>query len=197
MDNRGAIMGTRFFIEEEVLEYEQCQLDVWKSGDKSLIPDFLDNYSDYTNQPSNHFGEIFVLAHYNKFYGWKGFRFYALGAWELNNPKYDKSREKIGKLFSRKQMAQFLEARVRENKRVGKGEPDLMLYDDKSNVMFIEVKKESDTITAEQLRCLAQIKAILKADVKIVYLKEKTKSYTPKKYELDLVTLNGKRVYPV
>lgn len=156
-------MEAKLSIEEEVLEYEQHQLDQWKAGDKSLIPDFLDIYSDYQNQPSNHFGEIFVLDHYNKNYGWKGFRFYALGTWEPNNPKYDRSRKKIGELFSKEKMVRFWTSRVQEDKRSGKGEPDLMLYNDEGEVLFIEVKKESDKIFDEQLRCLAQIKAILNA----------------------------------
>lgn len=184
----------KLLIEEEVLEYEQQQLDRWKSGDKSLIPDFLDIYSDYRNQPSNHFGEIFVLDYYYRHYGWKGFRFYALGTWEPNNSKYDKSRKKIGELFSREQMLRFWAAREKEDKISGKGEPDLMLYNHEGDVLFIEVKKESDKIFDEQLRCLAQIKAILGADVKIVYLKEKQKSYKSKKYELDLVNFNGNKV---
>jgi len=179
-------------IEEQVLVYEQVQLDRWKAGDKSLIPNFIEMHGDYFNQHSYHFGEIFVITTFNRLYGWKGFRFYALGTWEPNNHKYEKSREMITKLFPTEKLVKFRDARREQDKVSGTGEPDVMLYNDQGGTLFLEVKKGSDRISDAQLTCLAQIRSILDTEVGIIYLKEARQKYNPKRYELDLAKHCGK-----
>lgn len=181
-------------IEEQILVFKQEQLDKWKAGDKSLIPDFIELHSDYKNQQAYHFGEIFVISTFHQLYGWKGFRFYALGTWEPNNQKYNRSRDMIANLFPAKKLSEFREARREQDKVSGTGEPDVMLYNDNGQTLFLEVKKGSDRIFDAQLTCLTQIKSILGADVGIVYLRETNQRYTPKKYELDLVNHCGKLI---
>jgi len=61
-----------------------------------------------------------------------------------------------------------------------------MLHDDKGHTLFLEVKKGSDRVRSAQLRAWAGIKAILGADVGVVYLRREAQIYTPKTYELDL-----------
>jgi hypothetical protein len=143
-------------------------------------------------QPSYHFGEIFVIDTFNRLYGWKGFRFYALGTWEPDNPKYANSREMIVRLFRPDKLAAFRAARREQDSISGAGEPDVMLFDDTGKTLFLEVKKEKDEIYETQLTCLAQIKGILEADVGVIYLREENQNYTPKKYELDLVNHCGR-----
>jgi hypothetical protein len=184
----------KHIIEEQILVYEQEQLNQWKSGDKSLIPHFIDLHSDYKNQQSYHFGEIFVISAFHRLQGWKGFRFYALGTWEPNNQKYDRSREMIAKLFPARKLAEFREARREQDRTSGKGEPDVMLYNDNGQSLFLEVKKGSDKIFDAQLTCLAQIKSILGAEIGIIYVREESQKYTPKKYELDLLNHSGRAI---
>jgi hypothetical protein len=64
------------------------------------------------------------------------------------------------------------------------GLPDLFLYNQKGAFQFLEVKKESDTISENQLLYLALIKAVLECHVGIVYLVEEGRTYTPKVYAL-------------
>ena len=184
----------KHIIEEQVLVYEQEQFDRWKSGHKALIPDFIERHGDYHNQQSYHFGEIFVISTFHRLYGWNGFRFYALGTWEPNNPKYDRSRDFISKLFPAEKIRAFREARREQDKISGSGEPDVMLYNDAGQTLFLEVKKGADRISDAQLTCLAQIKSILESDVGIVYLREANQKYKPKKYELDLINHCGRLI---
>lgn len=184
----------KIYIEEQIFVYRKEQLDQWKSGNKFLIPNFLELHQDYQAQPAYHFGEIFVIDTFNRLSGWKGFRFYALGTWEMDNPKYDQSRKIISEIFPDDKLNKFHKARHKEDSMSGIGEPDVMLYKDKGESLFLEVKKEKDRISKEQLTCLAQIKSILEADIGIIYLREENQKYSPKKYELDLINYCGKIV---
>lgn len=171
----------KVILPEQVFVYRDEQFTAWKRGERSLVPHFIERHPDYDNQPKYHFGEVFVIDTFNRLCGWKGFRFYALGLWELNNPKYAKSREVIARLFPKDKLAEF-----RLCSPSGKGEPDVMLYHDDGRTLFLEVKKGIDRVSQEQLAKLACIKSILGADVGIVYLREESQNYKPKSYELDL-----------
>ena len=172
---------------EIVLTYKSTQLDDWKKGDKSLIPAVIEIPDDVLNQQSYHFGEYFVLNYYMG-KGWKGFVDYAIGDWEPNNKKYDNGRKVLEELFSYARLSKIKSIRA----GLLSGEPDVFLYKETGETLFLEVKKEQDKIFSEQLVCLAQIKAILKADVGVVYLKEESKTYTPNIYELDLDEHSGR-----
>ena len=79
--------------------------------------------------------------------------------------------------------------------RSGAGEPDLFLYrDDCPRFKFAEVKKGNDRLREPQLICIAQILAVLQCEVDIVYVREESKPYVPKKYRLDLVRCRGEIV---
>ena len=185
----------KHIIEEQVLVYEQKQLDKWKNGDKSLIPDFMEKHNEFYKQHNNHFGEIFVISKFHQRHGWKGFYPIALGTWEPDNRKYDSCRDRVRRLFPIEKLLEFREVRKElDFNRKGVGEPDVMLFDDNKNVLFLEVKKGRDTVKEEQFSCLAHIKSILKADVGIVYLREENQNYTPKRYELDLVNYCGEQI---
>lgn len=77
-----------------------------------------------------------------------------------------------------------------------KGEPDLFLYMDNGPKLFLEVKKDTDKVFDAQLECLAQIRRVLGAEIGIVHLVPYGSQYTPKVFELDLVTYKGKPVAP-
>jgi hypothetical protein len=66
-------------LRELVLVYHQAQLDAWTHGDRSLMPAFVDPRALLRTSPMRHFGEMFVLRHFNETGGWKGFSSYALG----------------------------------------------------------------------------------------------------------------------
>ena len=89
--------------------------------------------------------------------------------------------KKIEEIVDNKKLAKIRELR---SGIVG-GEPDVFLYRESGEMLFLEVKKESDRVSEEQLKCLAQIREVLGADVGIVYLKEETRNYSPKTYNLN------------
>jgi len=163
-------------ITELVLTYTQNELDSWKKGDKSLVPDWVDISDVIYNQPNYHFGEYYVLRYFGNT-GWRGFVDYGIGTWEPENHRYDKGRKKIEDIFSFSKLSKI--RRIREG--LSSGEPDVFLYRNSGETLFLEVKKENDRISQEQLVCLAQIKGILESEVGVVYLKEASK-YTSQKY---------------
>lgn len=179
-------------IEEVTLEYLPSDLSEWKDGrrEKWLTGEV---HTHVSNQPAYHFGEYYVLAHYAKF-GWQGHRFYALGDWEPRNQKLVDGRNAIAQCFDRDKLNDFRRRRVECGRADGKGEPDLFLHHPNGSTLFLEVKKGSDRVSLEQLECLAQIRAILHADVGIVYLVEADVPYRPKRYELDLQRSVGKAI---
>lgn len=171
-------------IEETVIEYLPSDLMDWKAGRRERwlngsVP------AHVLNQPTYHFGEYFVLAHYSML-GWKGFRFYALGNWEPTNPKLQEGRNAIERCFEQGKLSDFRRKRVECGRADGKGEPDLFLAHPNGSSLFLEVKKERDIISPEQLECLAQIHGILHADIGVVYLAEAGVPYRPKRYDLDV-----------
>lgn len=159
-------------ITETVIEYHPDDLANWKRGEKAKFLSGISPAPEILNQPTHHFGEYFVLSYFKKA-GWKGFHHYALGEWEPNNKKYDEGRQKIRESFSSQQLSILRKKReLIPCDKAGKGEPDLFLYMDKGPKLFLEVKKESDRKSPAQLRCLAQIKAILGAEIGVIYLAE-------------------------
>jgi hypothetical protein len=172
------------FIDETVLVYHPSDLADWKAGRREkwlngCLP------AHVLNQPTYHFGEYFVLADYSKD-GWKGHRFYALGDWEPTNPKLQEGRDAIERCFEKEKLDEFRRKRVECGRSDGKGEPDLFLHHPNGGSLFLEVKKERDQVSREQLECLGQIRGILHADIGIVYLAKAGVPYRPKRYELDV-----------
>ena len=185
----------KYIIEEQILFYEKDQSDKWSRGDKSLIPEFMEKHPEFYKQKTYHFGEIYVISQFHQKYGWKGFYPIALGRWEPDNRKYDSCRQMIHRLLPIEKLLKFRDLRKElDNNKKGSGEPDVMLYNDKKEVLFIEVKRGNDVMSDAQLTCLAHIKSILEAEVGVVYVCEAGKKYTPKKYELDLEDFSFKRL---
>lgn len=168
-------------IVETVFTYPNSLLIEWKKGKKEWIPETLFVPNDVFNQQNYHFGEYYALKKYMEL-GWKGTAFYALGDWELKNAKYTKGRELVSRYVDPIRLSMLKALR----KGISKGEPDLMLFKEDGSLMFVEVKKQSDCVSKEQLICLAQIKSILGCEVAIAYLAEENRKYTAKKYELNV-----------
>ncbi|MDF4415098.1 VRR-NUC domain-containing protein [Vibrio parahaemolyticus] len=171
----------KFEIQETIFKYPKALLESWKNGEKSWIPETLFVPNDVLTQQNFHFGEYYALKKYMEL-GWQGTAFYALGDWELNNPNYTKGRELVNQYVDPIRLSMLKALR----KGKSKGEPDLMLYKEDGSLMFVEVKKQSDRVSTEQLVCLAQIKSILGCEVGITYLAEENRNYTAKTYELDV-----------
>ena len=174
---------------ERVISYPIEELKAWKKGDKFQIPKWTEVPDEVYSQPHYHFGEYFVLRHFSAL-GWRGFVNYAIGEWEPGNKKYLKGRKKIEEKIDPLKLSKIRRLR----KGINGGEPDVFLYKNANEILFLEVKKESDKISEGQLKCLAQIYGILEADIGVVYLREETKSYRPKTYELDLENYKGRVV---
>jgi hypothetical protein len=181
-------------IHEIVLIYRQEQFDAWVAGDRSLIPAFVDPAALVRNLPRRHFGEMFVLRHYNESAGWRGFSSYALG---LHLPGSE--RRKLGRAMAETVIPGPCLRRFRSlrttagDKRFGGGEPDLFLYDSAGRYKFVEVKMGADRMRPAQLRCIAQILRTLRCDVDVVYLRESGQQYWPKTYVFDLRRCAGWR----
>jgi len=181
-------------IEERILTYNRSQLEAWKAGDKRLVPAFLSERDIIINQPEYHFGEIFVLRHYHETEGWKGFISYAIGTQYPGSGSRARGRAKIEALVPSEKLTRFRALRAGTNDgKLGKGEPDLFLYRDSEECKFVEVKKETDRISQAQLRCMAQIMAILEYPVELVYLCEEGRDHKPRTYVLDLDRFVGQK----
>jgi hypothetical protein len=169
-------------LTESLLEYEAADLTQWVTGQRERwveepVP------SHVANQPNYHFGEYFVLTHFRQL-GWSGFRFYALGTWEPSTPKVAAGRAAVERTFPPERLAAFRQARETSGRSDGKGEPDLFLHRNYLEAMFVEVKKQGDVVSREQLECIAQISNLLAAEVRIVYLVERGKTHVPREYDL-------------
>jgi hypothetical protein len=150
-------------LRELVLVYQQAQLDAWLHGDRSLMPAFVDPRDLVRNAPRRHFGEMFVLRHYNETAGWKGFSSYALGPELPGSQRRKVGRAKIEEIIPRRALSHLRALRATTaDKRFGGGTPDLFLYDDAGRYKFAEVKKRADRLRPPQLRCLAQITKALR-----------------------------------
>jgi hypothetical protein len=191
---KGGRKGRQKIIElrEKVLTYKQAELDIWKNGDKNLLPDFVEDRSFLETQPEYGFGEAFVLHYYFKEEGWKGFMSYALGNKNPKSIARQRGQMKIQELISKEKLAQFQALRGDEwETNFGTGEPDLFLYRQPNELVFVEVKKQTDRMTAKQLKCLALIKGVLEISIEIIYLCEETHTHTPRIYVLDLENFEG------
>lgn len=182
----GESIETHF--EENIVEYRRAQLDSWILGDKSLVPHFVDPPTILTSQPSYHFAEMFVLRWLHEHDGWLGFSSYAIG------PQFPKSARR---LVGRRKVEEVVPAeRLRALRsirsspallRSGAGEPDLFLYRPDGSFMFVEVKKQGDRMSDAQLLCLAQLRAVLKCPVGIVYALESGRVHLPRRFALPTI----------
>ena len=178
-------------FEEKVLPYRAEQHEAWTAGDKSLVPPWHPVHDIVRNQPTYHFAEFLTLDHYHRTEGWRGFRFFVLGVpSDMGNERYAPGGEMIDRLISPDKLTAFRRARSTDPRefKFAKGEPDLFLYKDGGDAMFLEVKKGKDAPDAEQyqLRCLSQIRSILGIRAEIVYVVEEGKLYNPRRHEYDL-----------
>lgn len=141
-------------------------------------------------QPSHHFGEFFVLDHFRR-QGWLGYRFFVLTVTaDLDHPRYAPGGRQLEKLVPAAKLGAFRKARSFDRKEYahGKGEPDLFLFKNTGEMLFLEVKKGTDSPDDEQyqLRCLAQIRSILGCAAEIVYLREENQAYSPKTHTVEI-----------
>jgi hypothetical protein len=180
-------------LTETIIEYNPADLEAWKRGEKDKWIGDREVPNDVYNQPGYHFGEYYVLNQFEK-EGWHGYVFYAIGKFEPNNEKYREGREKVEELFPKDRLEAFRTIRSKSTHAEAKGEPDLFLYMDNGPKLFLEVKKDTDRVFDAQLECLAQIRGILGAEIGIVHLVKYGTQYTPKAFELDLVTYRGKSI---
>jgi hypothetical protein len=174
-------------LHETVLTYRDDQYRAWKAGDKSLVPSFLAVPPAVLNQPSYHFGEVFTLSSYHERLGWFGFFLFALGTQFPESRDREEGRRKLAEIIPAAALQRFRSVRAADSTCIlGRGEPDLFLYKDDGSFMFVEVKKGPDKISQAQLTCIAQIRAILRCPVDIVYLCTENQRREPKTYMLDL-----------
>jgi hypothetical protein len=172
-------------LKETIIEYHPDDLEAWKTNKKDkwlegrVVPPEVFHQSRY------HFGEYFVLNYFEKAL-WRGYCFYSFSKSSLE--KLQEGQNKISELFPSDRLTAFRDVRSRSKYQEGKGEPDLFLYMDNGPKLFLEVKKESDRVSAAQLECLAQIRGILNAEIGIVYLVKHNHQHTSKAFELDLET---------
>lgn len=176
-------------IEEVVLRYDSSDYTSWKQGDKEcLSPDLaMDVLATIDHQPKNHFGESFVLAHFAK-QGWKGFAFYAVGAW-ASDTRYEKWRPGqriVEEIVPEKNLASFRKQRTKEDAGSGAGEPDLFLYKGCGEFMFAEVKLNNDSLGKAQEKCISQLLKYLQCPILIVKVLPVGKQYNKKTYTFDL-----------
>jgi len=176
---------------EIVLTYRAADLERWRGGDKWLIPPFAECYRIVKNQPAYHFGEYFTFDHYYRTEGWKGFRFFVLNCVaDYQHPRYGPGGHQIARMVGEDRLSAFRAATGRNYA----GEPDLFLYQDSGEFLFIETKKGADRINEAQLRCLAHVRAILGGRAEIVYLREEAQRYRPKTYWVETDDAHPARV---
>jgi hypothetical protein len=182
----------RHEFREVVLTYGPEELARWKSGDKWLIPPFAECYPIVKNQPAYHFGEYFTFDHFYRSEGWKGFRFFVLNCvGDYEYARYGPGGRKIEQMVGKQRLEQFRVA----CEHMFAGEPDLFLYKDSGEMLFLETKKGEDRINETQLRCLAHIRSILGARAEIVYLCEAGEGrHDPRTYWIEIDDLRPARV---
>ena len=183
-----------FEIEERVLPFRAKQLEAWKKGNKSIAPPYFAVPPIVRNQPAYHFAETLALRHYYDTEGWQGFSSYALGAQYPKSERRTAGRRKVEEIIPSRKLARLRSVRSAMDKSYrGAGEPDLFLFKEGGLFKFVEVKKDNDRMGPAQLECIAQILAILRCDVDIVYATER-RGYVPKRYRFDLVRHTGERI---
>lgn len=163
----------RHDFEETVLHYRAEQLEAWKAGDKSLLPEAAWVRHMVANQPAYHFGEAFVLRHFVE-RGWLGFDDYMIMPQvEPGIERHREGRETLERIARPERLRALRDVRAQsDDGRRGIGEPDLFLCKPTGEMLFVEVKKQGDRVKANQLVCLAQIREYLCCDAEIVYLQE-------------------------
>jgi len=183
-------------LEEVILAYQPAELARWKQGHRDLIPAGTESRDIVANQPSYHFGEHYVLAHFMR-EGWSGYPDYLLmPEVEPRIARHQSGRKMLERIaLPERLLALRLARRQSEDGRKGYGEPDLFLYKSSGEMLFLEVKKQGDTVMDRQLICLAQIRQYLKAEAQLVYLQEAGKRpRTPKVFEVDLASSMVRRL---
>lgn len=181
----------RHEFKEVVLTYKDSEYARWKVGDKWLIPPFAECYPIVKNQPGYHFGEYFTFDHFYRTEGWKGFRFFVLNCvGDYEYPRYGPGGRQIELMVGKRKLEEFRIACA----RMYAGEPDLFLYKDAGDMLFIETKKGTDRVNETQLRCLAHIRSILGAHAEVVYLREENQRYAPKTYWVEIDDSRPQRV---
>jgi len=183
-----------FEIHERVLPFRARQLEAWKKGNKSIAPPYFAVPPIVRNQPAYHFAETLALRHYYDTEGWQGFSSYALGAQYPNSERRAEGRRKVEKIIPSRALARLRSVRAAMQKTYrGAGEPDLFLFKENGLFKFVEVKKGADRMGPAQLECIAQILAILRCRVDIVYATDR-EGRVPKRYRFDLVRHTGERI---
>jgi hypothetical protein len=193
-------------FQELVLSYPKEQFDAWKRGDRSVIPAFHEVPDKVRNQQAKGMGhnfiEFFVLNYFHRTEGWKGHRYFVLGRLEdMKHAHYARGGEQIAKTISPNRLAAFRKARSLDPKeRIhAKGEPDLFLYKETGERMFLEVKRSTDKLDRDnyQLRCLAQIRSILDCRAEIVHVREENERYTPRAHTIEFEAVPPPSAQPV
>ena len=179
-------------FDEMVLTYRAEQYDSWVGGDKSLVPPWHEVHDIVRNQPRYHFAEFLALDHFHRTEGWRGFRFFVLGASDdMKNDRYAPGGRKIESLFPADRLTAFRKARSSDPREFkwAKGEPDLLLYKEDGQVLFLEIKKGKDAPDDEryQLRCLSQIRSILGCRAEIVYVAREGQRYSARRHNYELI----------
>jgi hypothetical protein len=177
------------YVTERVLVYRQDELDAWKAGDRSMVPDFYPAGLLSRNQLAYGFAEMLTLRHYHDEAGWLGFLQYDLAASYPCQRRRLLGRRKVREIIPQ-DLLQQLRA-LQHHPRGSPGQPDLFLYRDVGDFMFVEVKKGTDTLREPQYRSIAQIMAVLGCPVDIVYAREERQRRRPKRYAFDLEAYGG------
>jgi len=149
-----------------------------------MVPGFYPANLLSRNQPSYGLAEMLTLRHYNADDGWLGFLHYDWRADDVGYPRRTLGRQKVREIIPRDRL-QDLRA-LQTGRRSSTGKPDLFLYRDAGDFMFVEVKKGRDVLREPQYRCIAQIMATLGCPVDIVYVREERQQYLPRRHAFDL-----------
>jgi hypothetical protein len=177
------------YVTERVLLYRQDELDAWKAGDRSMVPDFYPAGLLSRNQLAYGFAEMLTLRHYHDEAGWLGFLHYDLAASYPCQRRRLLGRRRVREIIPQDRLQQL--RAVMHQPRGSPGQPDLFLYRDVGDFMFVEVKKGSDRLREPQYRSIAQIMAVLGCPVDIVYAREERQRRRPKRYAFDLEAYGG------
>lgn len=171
---------------EKSLLFPLDALDAWCGGDKSLLPPSAERIPMHMSQQGYHFSEAFTLRYYHETGGWKGFDHLVLMP-HVEPTLHLAKRRLIERVVPAIPLRKFRAARLKtvDGERGG-GEPDLFLYKDSGEFMFVETKRD-DPIKTSQLVCLAQLHHFLGCPVEIVRLQlDAKKPRAPKTYVVEL-----------
>jgi hypothetical protein len=173
---------------EIVLPYKPEAREAWTAGDTRLIPPGHPVPRDIANQRKNHFPEFYVLDHYRRTEGWSGYRWYVLCVVrDHGTEKYGPGGVALERVIPPVKLAALRRARSSDEleRDNGKGEPDLFLYRDNGEFMFIETKM-GDAVDPAQLKCLAQIRSILECAAEIVRIVPEGEKVRERVYSIEI-----------